>query len=118
MALLTARDERSGDSEGSTTGRPMFTSGWLNGSGLDRGQCDRVDDVVDQGAAAEVIHRPGQTLQHRADADDLGAALDRLVGRVAGVQVGEDEHGGLASYRAAGPFGLPDRADGGGVVLE
>lgn len=54
-----------------------------------------------------------QALQHRADADNLSAALDGLVGRVAGVQVREDKDGGLAGDRTAGPFDLADRGDGG-----
>lgn len=48
------------------------------------------DDVVHQCTAAEVVHRFGQALQHRADAHYLRAALHSLVGRVAGVEVWED----------------------------
>jgi hypothetical protein len=42
-------------------------------------------------------------LQHRADADDPRAALHGLVGRVASVEVWEDEDGGASGLRAAGP---------------
>ncbi len=90
----------------------------LPGAGLDGGQRDRVDDVLDQGAAAQVVHRLGQALEHRPDADHLGAALHRLVRRVAGVQVGEDEDAGPAGHQAARPLGLADRGDRGRVVLQ
>ena len=71
---------------------------------LDRRDRDGVDDVRDQRAAREVVDRFTQPLQHRADRDRTRAALHRLVGVVAGVEVGEDEHRGLArppSNRAA-----------------
>src|ERR1700722_3283073 len=60
-------------------------AGRLSGSGLDRGQRHRIDDVVHQGTAAEVVHGLGQALQHRADAHHLSAALDSFVRRVASI---------------------------------
>ena len=50
-------------------------------------------------AAREVVDRLAQPLQHRPDRDRAGAALHRLVGVVAGVEVGEDEHGRAAGDR-------------------
>src|SRR5579871_3304228 len=90
----------------------------LSGAGLDRGKRQRVNDVVHQGAAAEVVHRPGEALQHRADAHYLCAALDGFICRVASVEVWEDEDVGAAGHRAARPLALPYRSDGGGVVLQ
>ena len=42
----------------------------------------------------EVVDRLGQALEHRSDGDGAGRALHRLVGVVAGVEVGEHEHRG------------------------
>ena len=61
--------------------------------GLDRGDRDGVDDVAHGRPAGQVVDRLAQPLQHRADRDRVGRPLHRLVGVVAGVEVGEDEHG-------------------------
>lgn len=69
-------------------------------------------------APREVIDRLPETLQHRADGDDVGTALHCLIGGVAGVQIREDEHGGLPGDLALGCF-LPAHFQyGGGVVLQ
>src|SRR5512132_4175547 len=79
------------------------TLGMLGGPlGLDGGDGHRVDDVGDQGAAGQVVDRLAQALEHRADGDRVGRALHRLVGVVAGVEVGEHEHGGPAGDLAVG----------------
>ncbi len=95
--------------------RLLGSSGQL---GLDRGDGDGVDDVADRGASGEVVDRLAQPLQHRADRDRAGRALHRLVGVVAGVEVGEDEDGGPpgdGGVRQLGPgHGGVDR----GVVLD
>ena len=52
-------------------------------------------------AAREVVDRLAQPLQHRADGHRAGAALHRLVGVVAGVEVGEDEDRRAPGDRAA-----------------
>ena len=58
---------------------------------LDRGDRDGVDDVAHRRAAGQVVDRLAQALQDRADRQRAGRALHRLVGVVAGVEVGEDE---------------------------
>ena len=75
---------------------------------LDRGDRHGVDDVLDQCAAGQVVDRPAEALEHRPDRHGAGAALDRLVGVVAGVEVREDEDRGapgdggvLAAWRRA-----------------
>src|SRR3954447_14919095 len=86
--------------------------------GLDGRDGNGVDDVLDQGAAGEVVHRLGQPLQHRPDADDVGASLHRLVRRVAGVEVREDEHRGASGDGAFRSLAAGYGCDGGRVVLE
>ena len=86
--------------------------------GLDRGEVDREDDVLDEAAAGEVVHRLGEALEHRADADDVRRALDRLVGDVPGVQVGEDEDGRLPGDVRLRRLQARDVGHDGRVVLE
>jgi len=57
-------------------------------------------------------------LQHGADAQYVGATLYGFVGGFAGVQVGEDEHVGLAGYFAVGRFLAAYAGHAGGVVLQ
>ena len=85
---------------------------------LDRGDGDGVDDVLDQRAAGQVVDRLAQALQHRADRDGAGAALHRLVGVVAGVEVGEDQHRRPAGHRGVRHLGGRDRRLDRGVVLD
>ena len=57
-------------------------------------------------SAGEVVDRLVQALQHGPDGDGSGAALHRLVGVVARVEVGEDEHRrapGDGGVRASSP---------------
>jgi hypothetical protein len=91
---------------------------WTGRACLHSGDGDRVDDVVDQGAAGQVVHRLGETLQHGADAHDVGTALHRLVGRVAGVEVREHEYGRATGNRTVGRLAPGDRRDRGSVVLQ
>ena len=77
---------------------------------LHRGDRDRVDDVAHQGAAGQVVDRAVEALQHRPDRHRVGAALHRLVGVVAGVEVGEDEHRRTARHRTVLELGAPRRA--------
>src|SRR5699024_10004756 len=84
--------------------RSVFEGGGGGGRfrlGLDGGDDDGVDDVVDESSTGEVVDRLVQALQDGADGDRPGRALDRLVGVVARVEVGEDEDG-----RPAGDRGL------------
>ena len=81
--------------------------------GLDGGDGHGVDDVGDQGAAGQVVDRLAQALEDRPDGDRVGRALHRLVGVVAGVEVGEDEHGGPAGDLAVGQL---DRATSGSMA--
>src|SRR5271165_323329 len=85
---------------------------------LDRGDGDGVDDVFDQRAAGQVVHRLVEALQHRADRDRDGAALHRLVGVVAGVEVREDQHRGTAGDHRITRLGGRDRRVDRGVVLD
>jgi hypothetical protein len=78
--------------------------------GLDCGKRQRVDDVVHQGTAAEVVYRLGEALQHRADAHYVSAALDSFVRRVASVEIWKDEDIGASGHRAAGALALPIEA--------
>src|SRR4030095_12244632 len=73
--------------------------------GLDGGDGHGVDDVGDGGPAGQVVDRLAQPLEDRADGDRVGRALHRLVGVVAGVEVGEHEHGGPAGGLAVGQLG-------------
>ena len=68
-------------------------------SRLDRGQGNGVDDIVDQGAARQVVNRLTHAFQHRPDGDQIGGTLYRFVGGVTGVQIREDEHGGFTGDR-------------------
>src|SRR5271166_5058711 len=72
---------------------------------LDRGDGDGVDDVFDQRAAGQVVHR-------------LVEALQRLIGVVAGVEVREDQHRGTAGDRRITHLGGGDRRVDRGVVLD
>ena len=68
---------------------------------LHGGEGNRIDDVFDEGAAGEVVHRLGQALEHRADGDcAMSTALHSLVADVTGGEVREHEHGSLAGDRA------------------
>src|SRR5215213_11702837 len=86
--------------------------------GLDGGDGHGVDDVGDQGAPGQVVDRLAQALEDRPDGDRVGRPLHRLVGVVAGVEVGEHEHGGPAGDLAVGQLGPGDRGVDGGVVLD
>ena len=86
--------------------------------GLDGGDGHGVDDVGDQGAPGQVVDRLAQALEDRPDGDRVGRALHRLVGVVAGVEVGEHEHGGPAGDLAVGQLGAGDRWVDGRVVLD
>src|SRR5215218_9052964 len=86
--------------------------------GLDGGDGHGVDDVGDQGAPGEVVDRLAQALEDRPDGDRVGRALHRLVGVVAGVEVGEHEHGGPPGDLAVGQLGPGDLGVDGRVVLD
>lgn len=57
-------------------------------------------------------------MQHGADADEIGAALDGFVGGVASIEVGENENRGIAGDGTARRLGGSDFGDGCGIVLE
>src|SRR5215211_473348 len=86
--------------------------------GLDGGDGHGVDDVGDQGPAGQVVDRLAQALEDRPDGDRVGRALHRLVGVVAGVEVGEHEHGGPPGDLAVGRLGAGDLGVDGRVVLD
>src|SRR5215207_2146665 len=86
--------------------------------GLDGGDGHGVDDVGHRGPPGQVVDRLAQALEDRADGDRVGRPLHRLVGVVAGVEVGEHEHGGPAGDLAVGQLGPGDRGVDGGVVLD
>src|ERR1700693_4586384 len=88
--------------------RCFLFGNWIDSylSGLDRGQGDGIDNVIDQGASGKVIHRASQPLEHGSDADHVSAALNRLVSGIPGVQVGKDKDGGAAGDRAVRRFGF------------
>src|SRR5690349_15713643 len=81
---------------------PAPTRMWPRSSGhllrLDRGDGHGVDDVVDQRSPRQVVDGLGEALQYRADSDRAGAALHRLIGVVAGVEVWEHQYGGSAGH--------------------
>src|SRR4029453_10087295 len=62
------------------------------------------------------IRAPG--VQPRAGGGGVGRARHRLVGVVAGVQVGEHEHRGPAGDLAVGQLGVGDLGVDGRVVLD
>ena len=51
-------------------------------SGLDGGNGDGVNDILDEGAAGEIVDGASEPLEHRTDADHIGAALDSFVGGI------------------------------------
>ena len=67
----------------------------------DHGQHDRGgrDDVIHRGTSRQVANRTGKSLQEGADGLGAGQILSQLVGDVAGVQVGKDQHVGLSCHR-------------------
>ena len=67
--------------------------------GLDRRDGHRVDDVGNGASAGEVVDRLAQPLQHRTDGHRTRRPLHGLVGRVAGVEVREDQHRRAARHR-------------------
>src|SRR5665647_2383676 len=75
------------------------------GLGLD---CRDRDDVVDRRTARQIVDGLVEPLHDGADGDGVGRALDRLVRVVAGVEVGEHEHGRLAGHQRMGQLGLGD----------
>ncbi|SUG14085.1 Uncharacterised protein [Salmonella enterica subsp. arizonae] len=85
---------------------------------LDRRQGDGVDDIVNQRATGQVVHRLAHTLQHRPDGDQVGRTLYRFVGGVTGVQIREDEHGSATSNRRVRRFGFRYVSHDRGVVLQ
>src|SRR5690606_34519317 len=66
----------------------------------------------------QVVDRLGQALQHRPDADDIGAALHGFVGGITGVQIREHQYRRLAGYRAVRRFAAGHAGGGGGVILQ
>ena len=85
---------------------------------LDRGECDGVDDVIDQRASRQIVDGFVESLQHRTDAHDSGAALHGFIGGVAGVQIGKDKHVGVASDFRIRRFLFADAFDISRVVLQ
>lgn len=71
---------------------------------LDRRQGDGIDDIVNQCATGQVVHRLAHTLQHRPDGDQVGRTLYRFVGGVTGVQIRENEHGSATRNRRVRRF--------------
>ena len=86
--------------------------------GLNGSQGDGEDDVFNQCAAGQVVNRFAQTLQQRAYAQDVGAALYGFVSTVAGIEVWENQNGCLTGNSAARSFGLADRWNGSRIVLQ
>src|SRR3984893_11413609 len=99
---------------------PNASGNWIDShlSGLDRGQGDGIDNVIDQGASGKVIHRASQPLEHGSDADHVTAALNRLVSGIPGVQVGKDKDGCAPGDRAIRRFGFRNVRHKRGIVLE
>ena len=54
--------------------------------------CDHLVDVVNRAAAAEVVHRTGDTLEDRSDGVSIAEALHELVTDVAHFETWEYEH--------------------------
>src|SRR5919112_2602580 len=94
------------------------TLGILDPLGLDGGDGHGVDDVGDQRPPGQVVDRLAQPLEDRPDGHRPGRPLDRLVGVVAGVEVGEHEHRGPAGDLAVGQLGAGHRRVDGRVVLD
>ena len=61
----------------------------------------RVDNVGNRASSTEVVDWLVQPLQHWTNRDRTGGALHRLVGVIAGVQIGENEHGCSTGHFAA-----------------
>ena len=66
-------------------GDELRLGGSVSTGRLDRRQRNGVDDIVNQCAARQVVHRLAHALQHRPDGDPVSGTLYRFVGGVAGV---------------------------------
>ena len=86
--------------------------------GLNGGDGDHADDVGGRAAARQVVHRGGDALQHGSDCLGAAQTLGDLVADVAGVEVGEDKHVGLASDRGVLCLGGRDAGNHRGVELQ
>ena len=56
------------------------------------GDCDHLVDVVNRAAAAEVVHRTGDTLEDRTDGVCIAESLNELVGDVSYLEAREYEY--------------------------
>lgn len=85
---------------------------------LDGGDGYDTHDVVGRAAARKVVDRLGDALQDGAVSVGAGEALDQLVADVAGLEIGEHKHVGLAGNGGAGGLELGDGGNDGGVELQ
>mmetsp|Transcript_6111 Transcript_6111/g.16653 ORF Transcript_6111/g.16653 Transcript_6111/m.16653 type:complete len:316 (-) Transcript_6111:103-1050(-) len=85
---------------------------------LDGRERDGVYDVLDTSSTAEIVDGTLEALQHGTDGHHVGSTLDGLVGRVAGVEIWEDQHGGLACYLRIWSLALRHIHRTGGIVLQ
>src|SRR3954451_17115382 len=85
---------------------------------LDRRDRHGVHDVAHRRSARQFFHGLAQALEHRTDRDRPRGALNRLVGVVPGVQVGEDEHRRAPGHRRLRQLGLRHGGVDRGVVLD
>src|SRR5215212_9913905 len=94
------------------------TLGILEPLCLDGGEGHGVFCVGDQRPPRQVVDRLAQPLEDRPDGHRPGRPLDRLVGVVAGVEVGEHEHRGPAGDLAVRELGAGRGRVDGRVVLD
>ncbi|MBF5059697.1 hypothetical protein NEPTK9_001213 [Candidatus Neptunochlamydia vexilliferae] len=85
---------------------------------LDSGDGDCIDDIIDKSAPRKVIDRFFEPLKHGANGKDIGTSLDRLVGRIGGVEVGENIDGGLPSNGTVGRFFCRNVGAESGIILK
>src|SRR5437762_3979743 len=66
--------------------------GSFAGLGLDRGNRDGVDDIFGLAAAGEIVCRPIEPLQNRADRSCASEPLSQFVSNVSRLKIGKDQN--------------------------
>ena len=82
------------------------------------GHDDSIYDIIDSGAAREVVDGSGESLQHGANGTGSGDTLHEFIGYIACFERGEDEGIGMTGNLATGCFHFADVRHDGSIRLE